>query len=390
MTLITDIENFHDEMTIWRRDIHQHPELAFEETRTSDFVAEKLKEFGIETHRGMAKTGVVGTIKNGEGPSIGLRADLDALPLDEKNTFEYASANHGKMHACGHDGHTTMLLGAAKYLAKSKNFRGTVHFIFQPAEEGGGGGDIMVKEGLFEKFHVDSVYGMHNWVGLEAGHFGVGAGPIMAAADTFDLIINGKGGHAAMPHQCIDPIIVASQVLTALQSISSRNTHPVDSLVISVTQIHAGDAYNIIPDTVKMHGTVRTFLPETRDEIPSKMLKVSEGVCNAMGASCELNYIHGYPATVNSITETDISAKAAIDLVGEDKVVRNPTPSMASEDFSYMLQARPGCYVWLGIGTVEDKNRFSLHSSNYDFNDHVLPIGAAYWATLVENELQNS
>ena len=390
MTLIKDIENFHDEMTIWRRDIHQHPELAFEETRTSDFVAEKLKEFGIETHRGMAKTGVVGTIKNGEGPSIGLRADLDALPLDEKNTFEYASANHGKMHACGHDGHTTMLLGAAKYLAKSKNFRGTVHFIFQPAEEGGGGGDIMVKEGLFEKFHVDSVYGMHNWVGLEAGHFGVGVGPIMAAADTFDLIINGKGGHAAMPHQCIDPIIVASQVLTALQSISSRNTHPVDSLVISVTQIHAGDAYNIIPDTVKMHGTVRTFLSETRDEIPSKMLKISEGVCNAMGASCELNYIHGYPATVNSITETDISAKAAIDLVGEDKVVRNPTPSMASEDFSYMLQARPGCYVWLGIGTVEDKNRFSLHSSNYDFNDHVLPIGAAYWATLVENELQNS
>ena len=390
MTLIKDIENFHDEMTIWRRDIHQHPELAFEETRTSDFVAEKLKEFGIETHRGMAKTGVVGTIKNGEGPSIGLRADLDALPLDEKNTFEYASTNLGKMHACGHDGHTTMLLGAAKYLAKSKNFQGTVHFIFQPAEEGGGGGDIMVKEGLFEKFHVDSVYGMHNWVGLEAGHFGVGAGPIMAAADTFDLIINGKGGHAAMPHQCIDPIIVASQVLTALQSISSRNTHPVDSLVISVTQIHAGGAYNIIPDTVKMHGTVRTFLPETRDEIPSKMLKVSEGVCNAMGASCELNYIHGYPATVNSITETDISAKAAIDLVGEDKVVRNPTPSMASEDFSYMLQARPGCYVWLGIGTVEDKNRFSLHSSNYDFNDHVLPIGAAYWATLVENELQNS
>ena len=389
MTLIKDIENFHDEMTIWRRDIHQHPELAFEETRTSDFVAEKLKEFGIETHRGMAKTGVVGTIKNGEGPSIGLRADLDALPLHEKNTFEYASANYGKMHACGHDGHTTMLLGAAKYLAKSKNFRGTVHFIFQPAEEGGGGGDIMVKEGLFEKFHVDSVYGMHNWVGLEAGHFGIGAGPIMAAADTFDLIINGKGGHAAMPHQCIDPIIVASQVLTALQSISSRNTHPVDSLVISVTQIHAGDAYNIIPDTVKMHGTVRTFLPETRDEIPSKMLKVSEGVCNAMGASCELNYIHGYPATVNSITETDISAKAAIDLVGEDKVVLNPTPSMASEDFSYMLQARPGCYVWLGIGTVEDKNRFSLHSSNYDFNDHVLPIGAAYWATLVENELQN-
>ena len=349
MTILKEIENFHDEMTIWRRGIHQHPELAFEETRTSDFVAEKLKEFGLEIHQGLATTGVVGTIRNGEGPSIGLRADLDALPLEEKNTFEHASVNPGKMHACGHDGHTAMLLGAAKYLAASKNFRGTVHFIFQPAEEGGCGGDIMVKEGLFEKFPVDSVFGMHNWVGLEAGHFGVGAGPIMAAADTFDLIIHGKGGHAAMPHQCIDPIIVASQVVSALQSISSRSTHPVDSLVISVTQIHAGDAYNIIPDTVHMHGTVRTFLPETRNEIPSKMLKVSEGVCNAMGASCELNYIHGYPATVNSISETDISAKAAIDLVGEDKVVRNPTPSMASEDFSYMLQARPGCYVWLGI-----------------------------------------
>ena len=390
MKVIKEIENFHDEMTIWRRDIHQHPELAFEETRTSNFVAEKLKEFGLEIHQGLAKTGVVGTIRNGQGPSIGLRADLDALPLEEKNTFEHASVNPGKMHACGHDGHTAMLLGAAKYLVASKNFRGTVHFIFQPAEEGGCGGDIMVKEGLFEKFPVDSVFGMHNWVGLEAGHFGVGAGPIMAAADTFDLIIHGKGGHAAMPHQCIDPIIVASQVLNALQSISSRSTHPLDSLVISVTQIHAGDAYNIIPDTVKMRGTVRTFLPETRNEIPSKMLKVSEGVCNAMGASCELNYIHGYPATVNSISETDISAKAAIDLVGEDKVVRNPTPTMGSEDFSYMLQARPGCYVWLGIGLGEGEYGCTLHSPNYDFNDDVLSVGAAYWATLVENELPNS
>ena len=231
---------------------------------------------------------------------------------------------------------------------------------------------------------------MHNWTGLEAGHFGVGAGPIMAAAATFDLIIHGKGGHAAMPHQCIDPIIVASQVLNALQSISSRSTHPVDSLVISVTQIHAGDAYNIIPDTVRMHGTVRTFLPETRNEIPSKMLTVSEGVCTAMGASCELNYVNGYPATINSVTETDISAKAAIDLVGEEEVVRNPTPSMGSEDFSYMLQARPGCYVWLGIGPGEGEHACTLHSSNYDFNDDVLPIGAAYWATLVENELPNA
>ncbi len=388
MKVIKEIEKFHDEMTIWRRDIHRHPELAFEEKRTSDFVTEKLKEFGIEIHRGLAKTGVVGTIRNGDGRSIGLRADLDALPLEEKNTFEHVSINPGKMHACGHDGHTAMLLGAAKYLADSKNFQGTVHFIFQPAEEGGSGGDIMVKEGLFEKFPVDSVYGMHNWTGLEAGHFGIKSGPIMAAADTFDLIIHGKGGHAAMPHQCIDPIIVSSHVLSALQSISSRSTHPVDSLVISVTQIHSGDAYNIIPDSVRMHGTVRTFLPETRQEIPSKMLKISEGVCNAMGASCELNYIYGYPATVNSVTETDISAKAAVDLVGKDKVVLNPTPSMASEDFSYMLQACPGCYVWLGIGLGESENGCILHSSKYDFNDDVLPIGAAYWATLVENQLQ--
>ncbi len=353
MSVIKEINKYHDEMTAWRRDIHMHPELAYEETRTSDFVAEKLKEFGMEVHQGLAKTGVVGTIRNGDGPSIGLRADLDALPLEEKNTFEHASVNLGKMHACGHDGHITML----------------------------------VQEGLFDKFPVDSVYGMHNWTGLEAGYFGIGAGPIMAAADTFDLIIQGQGGHAAMPYQCVDPIIAASQVVNALQTIPSRNTHPVDSVIISVTQIHAGDAYNIIPDTVRMHGSVRTFLPETRNEIPSRILKVSEGVCAALGASCELNFINGYPATVNSVPETDISAKAAIDLVGEDKVVRNPTPSMASEDFSYMLEARPGCYVWLGIGPGEGEHGCTLHSPHYDFNDEVLPTGAAYWATLVENEL---
>ncbi|MBS1255095.1 MAG: Hippurate hydrolase [Deltaproteobacteria bacterium] len=387
MSVIKEINKYHDEMTAWRRDIHMHPELAYEETRTSDFVAEKLKEFGMEVHQGLAKTGVVGTIRNGDGPSIGLRADLDALPLEEKNTFEHASVNLGKMHACGHDGHITMLLGAAKYLAASKKFRGTVNVIFQPAEEGGAGGELMVQEGLFEKFPVDSVYGMHNWTGLEAGYFGIGAGPIMAAADTFDLIIQGQGGHAAMPYQCVDPIIAASQVVNALQTIPSRNTHPVDSVIISVTQIHAGDAYNIIPDTVRMHGSVRTFLPETRNEIPSRILKVSEGVCAALGASCELNFINGYPATVNSVPETDISAKAAIDLVGEDKVVRNPTPSMASEDFSYMLEARPGCYVWLGIGPGEGEHGCTLHSPHYDFNDEVLPTGAAYWATLVENEL---
>ena len=385
--MIKEIKQFHDEMTEWRRDIHQHPELKFEEFRTADLVAAKLEEFGIEIHRGLAKTGVVGTIRNGDGPSIGLRADMDALPLEEKNTFKHASSNPGKMHACGHDGHTAMLLGAAKHLAASKNFKGTVNFIFQPAEEGGGGGELMIKEGLFEKFPVDSVYGLHNWPGMPAGTFGVASGPIMAAADMFDLTINGRGGHAALPDQCIDPIVVASQVVSALQTIPSRNTHPVDSVVISVTQIHAGDAYNVIPDSVRMHGTVRTFQQETRDKMPSSMLRVAEGVCAAYGATCELNYMSGYPATVNSVQEADISAKAVVDLLGEDKIIRNPTPSMGAEDFSYMLEARPGCYVWLGIGHGKGEAGCMLHSSSYDFNDDVLPTGASYWVKLVENEL---
>lgn len=387
MTVIKEIKLLHDEMTEWRRDIHQHPELKFEENRTSDLVAAKLEKFGIEIHRGLAKTGVVGTIRNGDGPSIGLRADMDALPLEEKNTFKHASSNPGKMHACGHDGHTAMLLGAAKHLASKKKFKGTVHFIFQPAEEGGGGGELMIKEGLFEMFPADSVYGLHNWPEMPAGIFGVGSGPIMAAADSFDLIINGLGGHAAMPDKCIDPIVIASQVVNALQAIPSRNTHPVDSLVISVTQIHAGDAYNVIPDSVTMKGSVRTFQTETRKEIPSSMLRVAEGVCQAFGANCELNYMLGYPATVNSVPETDISAKAVVDLLGEDNIIRNPTPSMASEDFSYMLEKRPGCYVWLGIAPKEGVSAELLHSSRYDFNDDVLTIGASYWVKLVENEL---
>lgn len=387
MTVIKEIKLLHDEMTEWRRDIHQHPELKFEENRTSDLVAAKLEEFGIEIHRGLAKTGVVGTIRNGDGPSIGLRADMDALPLEEKNTFKHASSNPGKMHACGHDGHTAMLLGAAKHLAGSKNFKGTVNLIFQPAEEGGGGGELMIKEGLFEMFPVDSVYGLHNWPGMPAGTFGVGSGPIMAAADMFDLTINGRGGHAALPDQCIDPIVVASQVVSALQTITSRNTHPVDSVVITVTQIHAGDAYNVIPDSVQMHGTVRTFQTETREKIPSSMLRVAEGVCAAYGTTCELNYMSGYPATINSVPETEISAKAVVDLLGEDKIILNPTPSMGAEDFSYMLEARPGCYVWLGIGPGKGEAGCMLHSSRYDFNDDVLPTGASYWVKLVENEL---
>ena len=387
MKVIKEIKQFHDEMTSWRREIHQYPELGFEETRTSDFVAKKLKEFGIEVYRGLAKTGVVGKISNGDGPSIGLRADMDALPLEEKNSFEHASTYPGKMHACGHDGHTAMLLGAAKYLASNKNYHGTINFIFQPAEEGLGGAELMLKEGLFDKFPMDSVYGLHNWPGMPAGFFGIGTGPMMASADFFDLTIIGRGGHAAMPEHCIDPIIVASHVISALQTIPSRNTHPVDSVVISVTKIHAGDAYNIIPDSVSIHGTVRTFLPETQSELPLSFLRIAEGVCNAFGATCELNYMKGYPATINSTNETEISAKAAIDLVGQEKIERNPIPSMVTEDFSYMLQARPGCYVWLGTGPGKGDEGCMLHSSNYDFNDDILPTGAGYWVKLVENEL---
>ncbi len=386
--MINEIKKFHREMTEWRQDFHKHPELKFEETRTSELVAKKLIEFGIETHRGYAKTGVVGKINNGEGPSIGLRADMDALPIQEMNSFSHSSINQGKMHACGHDGHTAMLLGAAKYLAATKNFRGTVYFIFQPAEEGGSGGKIMIEDGLFENFPMDSVYGLHNWPSMPTGFFGIGNGPIMAAADTFDLTINGKGGHAAMPNQCIDPIFVASQVITGFQSIPSRKTHPLDSVVISITQIKAGDTYNIIPDYVKMFGTVRTFLSKTQKDTLSNMKRIADGTCKSFGANFELNYTSGYPATVNSFNETKIATKTVIDLLGEQKLIRNPRPSMGSEDFSYMLQERPGCYVWLGIGTREnEEGGCMLHSSNYDFNDEVLPIGASYWTKLVENNL---
>ena len=388
MKVINEINKFHEEMTEWRQDIHKHPELKFDELRTSELVAKKLNEFGLEVHRGLAKTGVVGKLCNGDGPSIGLRADMDALPIDEKNSFGHTSQNQGIMHACGHDGHISMLLGAAKYLAASLNFKGTVNFIFQPAEEGGGGGEIMIKDGLFEKFPMDSVYGLHNWPSIPAGIFGVGAGPIMAAADLFELTINARGGHAAMPDQCIDPIIIASQVINAFQSIPSRKTHPLDSVVLSITQIQAGDTFNIIPDSVKMSGTVRTFLKTTQKETLSNMTKIAEGICSSFGASCELNYMNGYPATINSIKETEISAKAVIDLLGEEKLIRNPKPSMGSEDFAYMLQERPGCYVWMGIGTTEKEGGCMLHNSNYDFNDEVLPIGASYWAKLVENNLQ--
>ena len=387
MKMINEIEKLHGEMTAWRKDIHKYPELKFEEFRTSELVSTKLNEFGIEVHRGFAKTGVVGRISNGKGRSIGLRADMDALPLQEKNLFDHKSCNPGKMHACGHDGHTAMLLGAAKYLSVSRNFKGTVNFIFQPAEEGGGGGEVMIKDGLFEKFPMDSVYGLHNWPNIPAGIFGIGAGPIMAAADTFDLTINGKGGHAAMPDQCKDPIFIASQVLSAFQAIPSRKTHPLDSVVISITKIQAGDTYNIIPDSLEMSGTIRTFIKDTQNHTLENIRRIANGICKSFGATCELKFFYGYPATVNSIQETDISSNTVIELFGKEKLIRNPKPSMGSEDFAYMLQEKPGCYVWLGVGPSANEEGCMLHSSSYDFNDEVLTIGASYWVKLVENTL---
>ena len=385
MEIRDNVQKRHEEMTGWRRELHSRPELAFQEKWTSDFVAEKLESFGLPIHRGLAGTGVVATLKNGEGPSIGLRADMDALPLLEKNQFGHRSQNEGKMHACGHDGHTTMLLGAASVLAESPSFRGTVHFIFQPAEEGGGGGNVMVKEGLFEKFPVDAVYGMHNWPGMEPGEIGVHNGPVLASNDAFDLEIQGKGGHAAMPDLCIDPILAASQVVSALQSVVSRGINPVDSAVVTVTQIHAGDAYNVIPDSVKLCGSIRTFKKEVREKVISSMESVVKGVASGLGASAELRIKQGYPATINTAQEAQKAASAAARVVGETKVILDADPSTGSEDFAYMLQARPGCYIWLGNGNRD--GGCMLHNPHYDFNDEILPIGTSYWVSLVEQEL---
>ena len=386
MTIKDEIKRDHDLLTEWRRDFHAHPELAFEEERTAGLVAERLESFGVEVSRGLAKTGVVGKLTTGTGNrAIALRADMDALPMDEGNDFEYASKTPGKMHGCGHDGHTTMLLGAAKYLAETKDFDGTVYFVFQPAEEAEGGAEVMVKEGLFEKFPVEAIYGMHNWPGMPVGEFAIAPGPMMAAFDVFDLVIRGQGSHGAMPHQGVDSIVVASQVVSALQSITSRNTDPIDALVVSVTQIHGGAAYNIIPDEVILRGTVRSFREEVRDMVEPAVKRIADGVCAAYGATAELHYEKRYPATVNSVEETELAAEAATKIVGSEAINRSPVPSMGSEDFAYMLREKPGSYVWVGNGAGE--GGCMLHNPGYDFNDDIIPIGASYWATLVEQVL---
>ena len=346
MPIINRIAEFQDEMKAWRRDIHAHPETAFEETRTSDFVAEKLAEWGIEVHRGLAKTGVVCVLHGqggGNGRAIGLRADLDALHIHELNDFAHKSTNKGKMHACGHDGHTAMLLGAAKYLAETRNFSGRVCFIFQPAEENEGGGRVMVEDGLFEKFPVEAVYGLHNMPGTPVGQVGLRAGPAMASFDIFEITVTGKGSHAAMPQQGHDPVVAAAQVVTALQSIVSRRVDPMESLVVSVTQFHAGDTWNVIPNAAVLRGTVRCFKPEVRDLAESQIKHIAESICAAHHATVEYRYERRYPALVNTEAETEIAANVAAEIVGKPNVEVGADPLMGSEDFAYMLEERQGC-----------------------------------------------
>jgi len=386
MAVINRIAGFAEDMTAWRRDIHAHPETAFEEHRTSDVVAAKLQSFGLEVHRGLAGTGVVGTLRRGKGGrAIGLRADMDALHIHEANAFDHASKNKGKMHACGHDGHTTMLLGAAKYLAEAGKFDGVVHFIFQPAEENEGGGRVMVEQGLFQKFPVEAVFGMHNMPGLPVGKFATYVGPMMAAFDIFEISITGRGTHAAMPQAGIDPLVVASEIVIALQSIVGRNVDPQDSGVVSVTQVHGGDTWNVIPNEAVVRGTARWFKPEVHKIIKEGIARIAGGIAAAHGATVKLRYEERYPATVNTAAETAHATKVAAEIVGTDGVVTNPTPVMGSEDFAFMLQAKPGSYVWIGNGPRD--GGCLLHNPSYDFNDDILPIGASYWARLVERSL---
>ncbi len=373
-----------------RRDIHAHPELCFEEIRTADLVAQTLTQWGIPVVRGLGGTGVVGIIKSGTSArAIGLRADMDALPMQEFNTFEHASRHDGKMHACGHDGHTAMLLAAAQHFAKERHFDGTVYLIFQPAEEGGGGAHEMMRDGLFEKFPMEAVFGMHNWPGMPAGSFAVSAGPVMASSNEFKITIRGKGGHAALPHNAIDPVPVACQMVQAFQTIISRNKKPIDAGVISVTMIHAGEATNVIPDSCELQGTVRTFTLEVLDLIEQRMRQIAEHTSAAFGVSCEFEFDRNYPPTINSPHEADFARKVMAGIVGGTQVLPQE-PTMGAEDFAYMLQAKPGAYCFIGNGDGVHREMghgggpCTLHNPSYDFNDELIPLGATYWVKLAE------
>jgi len=390
MSPVERIRAFHSELTAVRRDIHAHPELAFTESRTSELVAAQLSGWGIEVHKGLAKTGVVGVIpgkKKASGRGIGLRADMDCLPMHERNEFAHKSKNEGRMHACGHDGHTTMLLGAARYLAETRNFDGTAYVIFQPAEEGGGGGQVMVQEGLFDRFPANEVYALHNWPGLPPGKMAVRAGPVMAATDEVQITVRGRGGHGAMPHLAVDPVVAAAHVITALQTIVSRNVDPIDSAVVSICSMATSQVgvFNVIPAEVKLVGTVRTFGAETRDLAERRVREVASKTAEALGALADVAFVRGYPSTVNSAREAEFAARVGRHVFGDGNVITEHAPTMGGEDFSYMLQARPGAYVFLGQGGVE--GGCMLHNPNYDFNDEVIPLGAGYLAALVEEAL---
>jgi amidohydrolase len=386
MAVIEPIARLQEEMTRWRRDIHAHPELGFEEARTSDIVAEKLRGFGLEVHRGIGKTGVVGVLRSGGAKrSVGLRADMDALPIHEENTFAHRSTNDGRMHACGHDGHTTMLLGAAKYLAESRSFDGVVNFIFQPAEEGIGGARAMIADGLFDKFPCEAVFGMHNRPGLPLGKFAVRAGPMMAGGAFFDIRVIGKGSHGARPESGVDSVLVASHIAIALQSIVSRNVRPLDAAVVSVTKIHGGDAYNVIPQTAQLSGTVRAFTREVMGLIETGMRRVTKGTAEAFGAAAEVDFRVIFAPTVNDATQAEFVAGVCAEVAGEDNVNRNPNLIVASEDFSFMLEKVPGCYFNIGNGAGE--GACEVHNPAYDFNDAALALGASVFARIVEKRL---
>jgi hippurate hydrolase len=386
------LASWHGELTAFRRDLHAHPELGFEERRTASRVIDALRVAGVdEIHEGIGRTGVVGIVRGRRGASaraVGLRADMDALPLVEENDFAWRSATRGLMHGCGHDGHTTMLVGAARYLAATRDFDGTAVLIFQPGEEGFAGAKAMIDDGLFDRFPVEAVYAMHNWPALPAGTVGVNSGPMMAAADRIEIVIQGRGGHGAHPYLAIDPVLVAAHIITAAQSLVSRNVNPIDNAVVSLCSMHAGEptAYSVIPREARLVGTVRTFRREVQDMLEDRLGRLVESVALGFGATARLKYIRSYPATINSPREAMFAADVAAALVGEAHVVRELPPSMGAEDFSFMLQVKPGAYLRLGQG---GEGSCFLHNSRYDFNDDVLPLGAALFASLVERSLAN-
>jgi len=392
MSTIANNSDLHEQMVTWRHHLHQHPELSFKEKMTSDYIASELQSHDIEIHRGLAVTGIIATVHGQrDGNVIGLRADMDALPIQELNEFSYKSVHDGKMHACGHDGHSTMLLGAAIYLKENNDFSGTVHFIFQPAEEGGGGGRVMVEEGIFDKFPCQAVYGMHNFPGIAEGQFAVHDTAVMAANETLNINIKGKGGHAAMPDQCIDPVVVGAQIISALQSVVARNVAPLNSAVVSITMVNAGTVSNVVPDDMQLTGSLRYFSKEVGDEVKENIKNIVEGISQSMGASATFESLPNYPATINTPKHAELCANAAAMVVGKNNVLRNEQPTMGSEDFAFLLNALEGAYIWIGNGLVPEdspKGGCMLHNTQYDFNDEILPIGASYWVQLVQNILQ--